>query len=190
MLSRQELILKFVLAAPLLIPGAYLLMTAIVVVATAIATLGLGTDLMEWDVPIYVVILMALGSWTGLLYWSTATDSSRRTVARTFWAFCAGAFLLPVVGILSAILWPDPPGGQAVVTKAWTVILTVGIGLPLGFLCFLIARTVAPQGSPESTGGIWYVFRPIGGGWFVLAVGLLLTGAVVLRIAGYEGLLH
>ena len=182
----QDDILKYVFPIVLLIPGAILLMFDIVGFAWGIVFVVLGDrPVGEANDVFYVLVLCC---WVVLLYWSTVTDSSRRAIARACWAFCAGAFLLPVPGIAMVIFGPPDPPDQ-IIPKGVFLFVFILIGLPLGLLTRAMAKAMAPQGSPEQSGGIWYVFRPIGGGYLVLAMGLLFIGATVLRLYGFEGLL-
>ena len=57
------------------------------------------------------------------------------------------------------------------------------VGVPFGILMRIAAILFAPRGSPERSGGIWgiwYVFRPIGGKYFVLVMALVLIVAANL----------
>ena len=176
------------LAGVLLIPGAFLLAVGIGTVVGGIATLVLGTGPIfdEPTIPTALAPWVLLFSWAVLLYWATATDSLERTLARAFWVLCIGSFLLPVIGITHYILGPpDPP--DAWFPKWFILALSIFFGLPGGLICFPIAKMVAPRGSPEKS--IWYVFRPVGGRWVALAMGLLLVAAIVLHQKyGWEGL--
>ena len=187
--SRKETILRYVLAMPLLIPVAWLLTLDIAGIAWGMAFVVLGPDPggLQESIPGLGQALVFF-CWAVLLYWATSTDSIDRTVTRAFWAFCTGVFLLPVVGVTTVIFGPPDPSDQIIPKWVFMIGFFV-VGVPLGFLVRRLARSMAPKGSPEESGGIWYVFKPIGGGYLVLAVGLLLIGATVLRLAGYEGLL-
>lgn len=191
-LSRQDAlvaaVVRCVLAASVLFPAAFLIMLAFLAVVSGISTLVLGSDTWpEGAIPNHVLLRVTLVILAVLTWWAASTDDISRTAARSVWAFCTGGFLLPLFGILGAIFGPpDPP--DAFFPKTFVVIVSFVFGVPLGFLCLAIAKSVAPKGSPEKA--LRYVLRPIGGGWAVLAVGLLLTAAIVLHIAGWEGLLN
>ena len=186
----KDVILKYVAAMLLLVPGAFLLAPQFFVVPGMIAFPVLGwPDPETTSIPDNVFFALVLVCWAVLLYWATATDSIGRTIARSCWAFSTGAFLLPTIGIAVVIFGPPDPPDQ--IFPKWMLIIVASIiGLVLGFIARALAVNAAPEGSPEKSGGTWYVFRPIGGGYFALAVGLLLIVAIALRLNRYEGLLN
>ena len=158
-INRKDTILRYAVAMPLLIPAAWLLTIDILVFIGWIALGVLGAD-QGWEPPISGDILLyslVLFSWATLLYWAAATDSIKRTIARTCWAFSTGSFLFPVVAVMSLSFLPPDPSDQIIPHWLFVFIFTV-VGLVLGFTMRGAAMLMSP-GSPEASGGIWYVFK-------------------------------
>ena len=176
-LSRKKIILRYVVAMPLLIPPAFLLaMNISTVVEIAFFLAELEPDYPSGE----QYLLLSLLSWAVLLSWATATDSIRRTIARTCWAFSATAFILPVVIIVAAVLSPpDPP--DAIFPTSLFVVASLFVGVPLGFLEMILASALSPRGFPEKSIGI---FSPARIGWMRIAimVAVLVIGFVAVRV--------
>ena len=184
--SRKDTILRYVVAMPLLLPGAFLLVFAYLTVVTLMGFIVVGPDMTLAQIGRNGLSLLAMVSWVVLVFWATATDSIRRTIARACWAFSTGGFLLPVGGFVSLSYGPpDPP--DHIITKGVVLLATLFIGVPIGLVMIAAAKLTAPEGSPERSA--WYAFKPIGGAYFALAVGLLFFVAMVLHLFGWEGFL-
>ena len=190
-LSQKDVILRYVAPMPVLILAAPLLTAGLWIIAVGIVYVVLGPRLTEVSLPSVIFFVLILFCWAALLYWATSTGSTERAIARAFWAFCTGVLLVPVMIIVPVVLGPPQPTDSSdPIIPAWMFQVFISVAaVVIGFVLRAAAVLTSPEGSPEKSGGIWYVFRPIGGGYFVLVVGLLLIGALVLRLNGYEGLL-
>ena len=180
--SRKDTILRYVATMPLLVPGAFLLTVDLGVYVTNILYVFYtpeGVHPFFWP---YVFFPLVSVGWVVLVFWATATDSSRRTVARACCALCAGGFLFPIVGIHEVFFQPTNPT-DTIFTQEIFLLGCILVGVSFGILMRIAAILFAPRGSPERSGGIWgiwYVFRPIGGKYFVLVMALVLIVAAML----------
>ena len=183
--SRKDTILRYVAAMPLLLPGAFLLTIDLVVYVANILTVIVPLEPEAGPHPLvrpYVFFPLVSVGWVVLVFWATATDSIRRTVARACCALCAGGFLFPIVGIHEVFFQPTNPT-DTIFTQEIVLLGCILVGVPFGILMRIAAILFAPKGSPERSGsifGIWYVFRPIGGKYFVLVMALALIVAANL----------
>ena len=184
--SRKDVILRYVAAMPLLVPGAFLLTADLVVYVTnilyVIITPDPGDQIVDMLWSPHVFFALVIVGWVVLVFWATATDSIRRTVARACCALCAGGFLFPIVGIHEVFFQPTNPT-DTIFTQEIVLFGCILVGVPFGILMRIAAILFAPKGSPERSGsifGIWYVFRPIGGKYFVLVMALVLIVAAML----------
>ena len=183
--SRKDIILRYAAAMPLLVPGAFLLTVDLVGYIANILAVIVPLEPEAGPHPLaspHVFFSLVIVGWVVLVFWATATDSIRRTVARACCALCAGGFLFPVLGINMVFFQPpDPP--DMIFTQEIVLLGTIIVGVPFGILMRVAAILFAPRGSPERSGGIfgiWYVFRPIGGKYFVLVMALALIVAANL----------
>ena len=184
--SRKDTILRYVAAMPLLVPGAFLLTVELGVYVSNILAVIVPPDPGDQSVDMlylpYVFFPLVSVGWVVLVFWATATDSIRRTVARACCALCAGGFLFPIVGIQLVFFQPPDPTDMLITQEAWLLGFIL-VGVPFGILMRIAAILFATKGSPERSGnifGIWYVFRPIGGKYFVLVMALVLIVAAML----------
>ena len=183
--SRKATIVRYVVAFPLVLPGAGLLSVAALTVPMVMGYYAVGSSAFVPPLTIKQVLAIALACWIVLTYWAASTDSSKRTAIRACWAFSTGSFLFPVmVFMIFALDPPNPPDESTALIPNWVFdlvvfCLTVIYGLLIGLISRFVAKETAPVGSPEKSGGIWYVFKPIGGRYLVLAVGLLFIGALL-----------
>ena len=174
--SRKDTILRYVAAMPLLVPGAFLLTVGLGVSVENITYVFYtpeGVHPFFWP---YVFFPLVSVGWVVLVFWATATDSIRRTVAH---ACCV---LFPIVGIREVFFLPTNPT-DTIFTQELVLLGCILVGVPFGILMRIAAILFAPKGSPERSGsifGIWYVFRPIGGKYFVLVMALVLIVAAML----------
>ena len=176
---------RFVVAVPLVIP-----VTALFSGETLIFVLA-GLD--DHSVPlIQVRVAVFLASWAVLIYWAAGeTDSVRRTVSRTCWAFSTATFLLPIVMIVWGVTTPpDPPD---TFFPKWLVLAVFSfLGVILGTVGLFLAVAVSPPGAPERSAErlfreISETVRRIGVGRIALALILLVLGVVVLRVGSTAG---
>ena len=183
--SRKDVILRYVAAMPLLVPGAFLLTVDLGVYVTNILAVIVPLEPEAEPHPLAgpeLFFSLVIVGWVVLVFWATATDSIRRTVARACCALCAGGFLFPIVGIQLVFFQPPDPPDMIFTQEIWLMFFTI-VGVSFGILMRIAAILFAPRGSPERSGGIWgiwYVFRPIGGKYFVLVMALVLIVAANL----------
>ena len=183
--SRKDVILRYVAAMPLLVPGAFLLTVDLGVYVTNILAVIVPLEPEAEPHPLAgpeLFFSLVIVGWVVLVFWATATDSIRRTVARACCALCAGGFLFPIVGIQLVFFQPPDPPDMIFTQEIWLLGFII-VGVPFGVFMRIAAILFAPRGSPERSGGIWgiwYVFRPIGGKYFVLVMALVLIVAANL----------
>ena len=183
--SRKDVILRYVAAMPLLVPGAFLLTVDLGVYVGNILIVIVPLEPEAEPHPLAGTELffsLVIVSWVVLVFWATATDSIRRTVSRACCALCAGGFLFPVLGINMVFFQPPDPPDMIFTQEIWLLGFII-VGVPFGVFMRIAAILFAPRGSPERSGGIlgiWYVFRPIGGKYFVLVMALVLIVAANL----------
>ena len=183
--SRKDVILRYVAAMPLLVPGAFLLTVDLGVYVGNILIVIVPLEPEAEPHPLAgpeLFFSLVIVSWVVLVFWATATDSIRRTVSRACCALCAGGFLFPVLGINMVFFQPPDPPDMIFTQEIWLLGFII-VGVPFGVFMRIAAILFAPRGSPERSGGIlgiWYVFRPIGGKYFVLVMALVLIVAANL----------
>ena len=177
---------RYMVAFFVLIPGAFLFAYEVTAVVALLLFFLLGPTAPEfYEARDFLVAF--LFCWSVLIYWAASTDNDDRVVARGGWACAAAAFLVPAAGIMGLVTGLQEYSNDAAIRWGNFFLGTI-IGLPIGFIAKALAWRAAPSDTPERTASIWYVLRPIGGGYFVLAVGLLIFVGAVLRMRGYEGL--
>lgn len=178
---------RFAVAALAAVPVAALLAFEAMVPVLA------GLDLDNHTVPFVSQLGAAvfLVVWAALIYWAAwETDSIRRAVSRTCWAFTTTAFLLPFVLIVYEVTTPPEP--DTIFPRSLALMVFAFFGVVFGCVSLLLAVLVSPRGAAErSPGGLFTetseTVRRVGATRIALALTLLIAGVVVLRIGSAQG---
>lgn len=155
-----------------------------------------GLDLDNHTVPFVAElrVVVSLAVWATLVYWAAwETDSIRRAVSRTFWAFTVASLLIPIAAVWwGATLPPHTTGDAIIIPPSFIVLVVVVAGVLLGLVGLLLAKTMSPSAAPERRVG-WLLgdtretVRRIGDARVATGLALLAVGVVGLHVGEAEG---
>ena len=183
-----KIIPRLVVAVPLGMPPAALF--ALESTTFALAGIDLDNHLVPFVPQLRAVFFLAI--WAVLIYWAVwETDSIRRTISRSCWAFTVSSFLIPIASVTWGITsLPDPD--QTIIPKSSTVLAVSVAGVVLGSVGLLLAKVISPKAAPERevgrlVGDTRETVRRIGDARVAIALVLLVAGVVGLHVGSSEG---
>ena len=183
-----RIIPRLVFAIPLGVPPAALFTLD----ATTLALTGLDLDnqVVPFVAQLRAVVFVAV--WAVLIYWTAwETDSIRRAVSRTCWAFTVASFLIP----MASVSWGFtslPDKDQIIIPKSFIVFVMAATGVVLGLVGLLFAKLMSPSAAQEQEAG-WLLrdtretVRRIGDARTATVLALPAVGVVGIHVGVAEG---